>query len=116
MFDDFDIDYNQYKYLIETRCCGALTKLKAAMVVRKVVSTAVLVTPAEPTFDGDEITIVNTTGVVYRRTDTDAVVNAAGSPYAVADGVTVTITAEPASASYYFATSDDDEWSFTGTA
>ena len=116
MFDDFDIDYNQYKYLIETRCCGALTKLKAAMVVRKVVSTAVLVTPTAPTFDGDEITIVNTTGVVYRRTDTDAVVNAAGSPYAVADGVTVTITAEPASASYYFATSDDDEWSFTGTA
>lgn len=116
MFDDFDIDYNQYKYLIETRCCGALTKLKAAMVVRKVVSTAVLVTPAAPTFDGDAFTIVNTTGVVYRRTDTDAVVNAAGSPYAVADGVTVTITAEPASASYYFATSDDDEWSFTGEA
>ena len=26
MFDDFDIDYNQYKYLIETRISGALTK------------------------------------------------------------------------------------------
>ena len=26
MFDDFDIDYNQYKYLIETRLSGALTK------------------------------------------------------------------------------------------
>ena len=26
MFDDFDIDYNQMKYLIETRCSGALTK------------------------------------------------------------------------------------------
>ena len=26
MFDDFDIDYNQYKYLIETRCSGALIK------------------------------------------------------------------------------------------
>lgn len=25
-FDDFDIDYNQYKYLLETRCSGALTK------------------------------------------------------------------------------------------
>lgn len=25
-FDDFDIDYNQYKYLIETRCSGALVK------------------------------------------------------------------------------------------
>ena len=26
MFEDFDIDYNQQKYLIETRCSGALTK------------------------------------------------------------------------------------------
>jgi hypothetical protein len=26
MFDDFDIDYNQYKYLIETRISGALIK------------------------------------------------------------------------------------------
>ena len=26
LFDDFDIDYNQMKYLIETRCSGALTK------------------------------------------------------------------------------------------
>ena len=26
MFDDFDIDYNQKKYLIETRCSGALIK------------------------------------------------------------------------------------------
>ena len=26
MFDDFDIDYNQYKYLIETRCSGAMRK------------------------------------------------------------------------------------------
>lgn len=26
MFDDFDIDYNTQKYLIETRCSGALTK------------------------------------------------------------------------------------------
>ena len=35
MFDDFDIDYNQYKYLIETRCSGALTKPKSAIVIEK---------------------------------------------------------------------------------
>lgn len=35
MFDDFDIDYNQYKYLIETRCSGALVKLKSAIVVKE---------------------------------------------------------------------------------
>lgn len=31
MFDDFDIDYNQMKYLIETRCSGALIKPYSAM-------------------------------------------------------------------------------------
>ncbi|MGL5254518.1 MAG: phage major capsid protein [Brevinema sp.] len=36
MFDDFDIDYNQYKYLIETRCSGALVLPKSALVIEKV--------------------------------------------------------------------------------
>lgn len=31
MFDDFDIDFNQYIYLIETRCSGALTKPYSAI-------------------------------------------------------------------------------------
>ena len=34
MFDDFDIDYNQQKYLIETRCSGALTKPFSAIVIK----------------------------------------------------------------------------------
>lgn len=33
MFDDFDIDYNQQKYLIETRCSGALVKPKSAIAI-----------------------------------------------------------------------------------
>lgn len=32
-FDDFDIDYNQYKYLYETRISGCLTKMKSAVIV-----------------------------------------------------------------------------------
>lgn len=35
MFDDFDIDYNQYKYLLETRVSGALKLPKSAIVVRQ---------------------------------------------------------------------------------
>jgi len=35
MFEDFDIDYNQQKYLIETRCSGALTKPYSAIVLKK---------------------------------------------------------------------------------
>lgn len=40
MFDDFDIDYNQQKYLIETRCSGALIKPYAAISVETFDSTA----------------------------------------------------------------------------
>lgn len=34
MFDDFDIDVNQYKYLMETRISGCLTRPKSAVVIR----------------------------------------------------------------------------------
>ena len=38
MFDDFDIDFNQQKYLIETRASGALTKPKSAIVIEQLVA------------------------------------------------------------------------------
>lgn len=38
MFDDFDIDYNAQKYLIETRCSGALIKPYSAIVVESYTS------------------------------------------------------------------------------
>lgn len=37
MFDDFDIDYNKYSYLIETRCSGALVKPKSAIVYERMI-------------------------------------------------------------------------------
>ena len=36
MFDDFDIDYNQQKYLIETRCSGSLVKPHTAITIEDV--------------------------------------------------------------------------------
>lgn len=65
MFDDFDIDYNQYKYLIETRVSGCLTKPKSAVVVKREAGT--LVTPVSPSFDGETntITIPTVEGVIY---------------------------------------------------
>ena len=39
MFDDFDIDYNSQKYLIETRCSGALIKPYAAVAIELVSPT-----------------------------------------------------------------------------
>ena len=113
MFDDFDIDYNQYKYLIETRVSGGLTKIRSALVVKTAAADAVLVDPADPAFNADTgaITITNQTGVVYKRADTNAVVNAAGSPYTVAEGDSLKIYAVPATG-YYFADNVDDEWTF----
>lgn len=40
MFDDFDIDFNKQKYLIETRCSGALIKPFAAVAIEFVQPTA----------------------------------------------------------------------------
>lgn len=33
MFDDFDIDFNQYKYLMESRCSGSLLKYHSAILI-----------------------------------------------------------------------------------
>ncbi len=108
MFDDFDIDYNQYKYLIETRISGALNKLKSALVVRKVASTATAVVPTDPTFDGTTITIPTVTGVTYKRSDTDATVT---GTLAVPVGESREIYAV-ANSTYYFASDADTRWTF----
>ena len=45
MFDDFDIDYNAQKYLIETRCSGALIKPYSAIAIEM---TQAMVLTVEP--------------------------------------------------------------------
>lgn len=49
MFDDFDIDYNQMKYLIETRCSGALVKPYSAIALELTYSAILDVEPEDPT-------------------------------------------------------------------
>jgi Phage capsid family len=57
-FDDFDIDYNKYTYLYETRLSGALVRFKAAIIVKLFAGAGgILPDPAAPTF-------VKSTGVV----------------------------------------------------
>lgn len=51
MFEDFDIDYNQQKYLIETRCSGALIKPYSAIVLTESTSS----TPDGNTDTEDEV-------------------------------------------------------------
>jgi HK97 family phage prohead protease len=113
MFDDFDIDYNKQKYLIETRCSGALTKLKSAIVVRGAAGTDTLATPTDPTFDSATgiVTIPTAAGVDYKNTDTGATLTA-GAQTALSPGATLNVNAEP-TAGHYFATSVGTSWSFT---
>ena len=113
MFDDFDIDYNKLRYLIETRVSGALTQPKAALVFRKVAGTSALVTPTEPTFDGTTVTVPTVTGVVY--TDGDGNTLTTASPVTLAEGEDLTVHAT-ADSGYYFSNNAEDEWTFTGQA
>lgn len=116
LFDQFDIDYNQEKYLIETRCSGALTKLKSALVLRSRPATNTLIVPSIPTFNSatNTVTIPTDANVAYFNKDTEAAL-ADGSTHVLDDGEVLRVVAV-AAATYYFATSDDDEWSFRGQA
>lgn len=49
MFDDFDIDYNKYEYLIETRCSGALVKPYSAITFEEQIAE-----PSSPSETGGE--------------------------------------------------------------
>lgn len=64
-FEDFDLDFNQKKMLIETRLSGALTKPRSALVIRRALGTKVV--PVAPSFDGptNTITIPTVAGVEY---------------------------------------------------
>ena len=113
MFDDFDIDYNAYKYLIETRCSGALTKPKSALVVRRSADNAVFVTPEEPTWDAatHSVTVKNTTGLVYKNQSNGAILSS-GTPVTLADGQQLTVIAVPSSSAYYLEGNEADEFTF----
>lgn len=109
MFDDFDIDFNQYKYLIETRISGALTKPKSALVFIR--DEGIEVVPTEPTFNDATgvVTIPSKTGVQYFA---DGEPVSGGAMDAIEIGATVTITAEPKEG-YYFPHNTLATWEFT---
>lgn len=112
MFDDFDIDYNRQKYLIETRLSGALVKIKSALVIRKTTGTNALVRPTSPTFVASTgvVTIPTKTGVVYK--DGSGNTLTAGAQTALAAGASTQVQAVPA-ANYYFADNASDQWTYT---
>jgi len=104
-FEDFDIDFNQHKYLMETRLSGALTKPFSAIVIRRVQGT--LATATNPSFDGatNTITIPTSTGVIYLID---------GEP--VTGNKVITSTTEVtavADEGYYLAPNTTRDWTYT---
>jgi HK97 family phage prohead protease len=118
-FDDFDIDYNQFKYLIEGRMSGALSKAKTAQVVIRGTGTLIDTTNVVPTFNNSTgvITIPTVTGVTYKvavagplgAVDT---VLSAGAQTALTTGQSQAIKAVP-NTGYYFPHNYDQDWTFT---
>ena len=103
-FDDFDIDFNQHKYLIETRLSGALTLPKSALIVRRASGTKV--TPEDPTFNAvtHTITIPSVSGVRYFVNEELKT----GSVVITEDAI---VSASPAEG-YYFPANTNTEWVF----
>ena len=106
-FEDFDIDFNQNKYLLETRVSGALTKLKSAIVITR--AQGELVAPAAPSFNGatNTITVPTKQGVVYLIND-----QAVTGAVKIEDDTEVVAT--PAEG-YYFEPNTSNTWAFTHT-
>jgi phage head maturation protease len=113
LFDDFDIDYNQQKYLMETRISGALIKIKSALVLKTTASNVTLLKPQKPGFNATTgvVVIPAQTGVVYKNADTTATLTA-GNQTALAAGAELNVQASPSSASYAFNDNASDFWSF----
>lgn len=110
-FDDFDIDFNQYKYLIEGRMSGALVRHKTAQVVLR--GSGTLATPTVPTFNEGTgvVTIPTVTGVTYKNQETMATLSA-GAQTALDPGESLSVVAVP-NTGYYFPHNFDADWTFT---
>lgn len=114
-FDDFDIDYNKFKYLYETRLSGALTQYKSAIVVGNTTST-MLNAPTAPTFvkATGVVTIPTMANVSYvsvnDQTGAETALSA-GAQTALTPGTAMHVRAK-AAGGYAFADNASNNWTF----
>lgn len=110
MFDDFDLDFNKYIYLLETRLCGALTIPKAAIVfVAQAGSSVEIPQPTAPARVGNTITVPTVTSVTYK--DGTGATLTTGSPVTLLEGEELDVKAF-AAAGKYFPNDAMDEWHY----
>lgn len=114
MFEDFDIDLNQQKYLYETRLSGGLVKWKAAIVIKRGAGSLIAWDNTfVPTFvpATGVVTIPNKAGVTYRNADTGVALSS-GAQTAIAAGTTIEVEVE-ANTGYTLPYNLDTDWEFT---
>ena len=113
MFDDFDIDFNQFKYLIETRVSGALTKPKSAVIIKRTNGTTV--TPTAPTYNPTThvLTIPTVTGVTYYDVTGETPVTLSAGNTTLTR--TTDVEARP-NTGYSFPHNTDNDWTYAYTA
>lgn len=106
-FDDFDIDFNKHKYLIETRISGSLTKPKSAIVIKR--EEGDIASPQSPSFNSttNEIQVPTTVGVVYSIKG--EIVNG------VVEILEVTQVDAQAASGYYIPSNTITSWTFSPT-
>ena len=112
LFDFFDIDYNKQKYLIETRCCGALTRLRSAVVIRQSGISDAAVTATKPTYNSSThvVTIPVVTHVTYTNADTGDTLSS-GAQTALTPAAVLNVQAV-ADTGYFVDATEGSFWSF----
>lgn len=112
LFDQFDIDYNKEKYLIETRVSGSLTKPRSAVVFRAVESSDTLIDPiAAPAMDDNDVTIPAATHHKYFNEATGTEITDSVVSLDPAEALVVVAVANTG---YYFIDSVRARWIFRG--
>jgi len=109
-FEDFDIDFNQNKYLTESRLSGALAKMHSALVFFRSETADAAAIPEAPAWDSETgtATIPLVTGIEYRDQDGDVL--AAGA-LVVPAGTNIKVQAW-AEDGYYIPAGYKTSWSF----
>ena len=114
-FDDFDIDFNQYKYLYEVYLSGALTLPYCAQIFMSVdpEEQTLVEELTAPTVAANVVTVPTQTGVVYTNASTGATLVGGSTHTLTESNKQLVIEAKPAATHYFESDSDmKDNWTF----
>ena len=116
-FDDFDIDYNQYKYLLRDAAFGCSDQDPVGHGYQEGGCRCIGGYSEKPDFDGTTVVVTRPRpGVTYKNKDTGVPLTTA-APVTLADNASITVVAEPASGALLSSQATRTiEWTFKNNA